>query len=794
VSCNTRNLEKNRKPSVFLSRRSLIASLLISIATFLALPDLGNLVAHPVGDPEEREGQTLNITANPKVVVEPNLASIPDLMRLVQPSMVQISQRGRDGTGESLGAGFVIEPGGLVVTCLHVIGEGRPITLRTADGQELKIEGIHAYDRTVDLAILRVAENDLPALRLGVALEIPEGTEVVAIGNPLGLINSIVRGVISGRRELEGQPMLQIALPIEPGNSGGPLLDREGRVLGIVQAKSLITRNLGFAIPVERLIHLLDKPSPVPLARWLRLGALPTDTWRIEGGANWHQRGGRILVDGAGTGFGGRSLLWYAAAEDGVKLNEIQQNDLDEDPPWEVQVDVRIDTKDGAAGLVFGGNSQGYHYGFYPTSGRIRMTAFEGSDVLNWRILNTIDVPEYAPSDWNRLSVKVYPEETRCYINDTEVYRSTDRQIRGGRVGLVKFRNTRAEFRNFYSGPIRVQEAPIPAQIRLALGWTGDLTPALGPDEEAWMKKNAAVSRRSLHQRARELERAAATMREVATRLHRESIQEKLKEMLSEPDDEMDLLHASLLVAHHDQPDLSPESYLKQFARLTVELREQLKSKADSEEPIDVLRRFFEESGFHGSRFDYQHPSNSYLSEVLDEREGLPITLSIVFMELARQVGFTRLQGVSLPGHFVVRYIPENGDPILMDPFHGARLLTHAEADQLGSAAAGYPVRSEFLPATLKRDILVRLITNLLRFTEDARGAASALPYADLLVAIASDPSSEARHRIERSRLRWTSGDTTGIREDLGWVLDQEPPGVDLKRIADAWESLDPQR
>jgi S1-C subfamily serine protease len=71
--------------------------------------------------------------------------------------------------------------------------------------------------------------------------------------------------------------MLQLAMPIEPGNSGGPLLDRVGRVHGIVNAKSLLTQNLGFATPANHLKALLKQPNPMLMARWLRQGALNTN-------------------------------------------------------------------------------------------------------------------------------------------------------------------------------------------------------------------------------------------------------------------------------------------------------------------------------------------------------------------------------------------------------------------------------------------------------------------------------------------------------------------------------------
>jgi hypothetical protein len=131
---------------------------------------------------------------------------------------------------------------------------------------------------------------------------------VVALGNPQGLRHSVVTGVVSGRREIDGRSMIQLAIPVEPGNSGGPLVDLQGRVGGIITMKSAVTANLGFAVAVNDLKPLLTKPNPVPIARWINQGQVDPRQWQVLQGASWRTRGSRILVDGEGDGFGGRPL------------------------------------------------------------------------------------------------------------------------------------------------------------------------------------------------------------------------------------------------------------------------------------------------------------------------------------------------------------------------------------------------------------------------------------------------------------------------------------------------------
>src|SRR5207248_2193240 len=137
------------------------------------------------------------------------------------------------GDQQGLGTGFVIDKNGLIATNLHVIGEARPVAVHTADGKPLTVKSIHASDRALDLAILRVDATDLTALTL--ATEQPAvGEAVVVMGNPRGLKHSVVSGVVSGLREIDERKMIQLAIPVEAGNSGGPVLDMQGRVVGIV--------------------------------------------------------------------------------------------------------------------------------------------------------------------------------------------------------------------------------------------------------------------------------------------------------------------------------------------------------------------------------------------------------------------------------------------------------------------------------------------------------------------------------------------------------------------------------
>jgi len=215
----------------------------------------------------------------------PQEKSVADIAEAVKPSLVKVIQVGRKGM-DGLGSGFVVRADGLIATNRHVIGDARRIRVETSDGKVEEVTEVFASDAHLDLAILRIARKDLKPLPLGDSDKLRQGDRIVAMGNPEGLAYSVVEGVVSEpQRDIEGLKMIQVALPIERGNSGGPLLDRQGRVLGLLTLKSARTDNLGFAMPVNELKKLIAKPNPVPMSRWLTIGVLNPRVWKPLMGA-----------------------------------------------------------------------------------------------------------------------------------------------------------------------------------------------------------------------------------------------------------------------------------------------------------------------------------------------------------------------------------------------------------------------------------------------------------------------------------------------------------------------------
>ncbi len=682
-------------------------------------------------------------------------------------SIAVILSTGRDGKQHGIGTGFVISDDGLIATNLHVIGEARPITVQLSDGSKHEPSVIVASDRKLDLAIVKIeAKKKLKPLALGDSAKLKTGQAIVAIGHPRGLEHSVVAGVLSGTRDMDGVTMLQLAIPIEQGNSGGPVLDLEGRVVGVVTMKSLVTANLGFAVPVNALKKIRDRSNPITMEQWLTIGALDKSEWTTMYGARWRQRAGRILADGAGTGFGGRTLC----------LSERKPPAL----PFELTVTVKLDDEAGAAGLIFGGDGD-RHYGFYPTGGKLRLTRFDGPDVFSWKILHDQKSPAYRPGDWNTIKVRVEKDKFTCYINEELITELTKPAYYGTTVGLAKFRETVAEFKKFQAAP-KVATSFIAPDIRAAFA---KALPKIPLDKEPSVKdlapllKTPSASALLLRDKANELEKQAEQLRKLAQTVHHERTIAELVELLKAPDAKADLALAALLVARLDNEELDIDAYRAEIDRLARLVSERMPADAKPQAALETLNKFlFKERGFHGSHSEYYSRSNSYLNEVIDDREGLPITLSVLYMELARRLKLN-VVGLALPAHFVVRHDAPGEMPQIVDVFDG-KLLTRKEAEAKVKKLTGRAPQEEDFKPVEKKFIIMRMLHNLINVAESEKDRDGILRYLDAIVAI--DPEAH-EERWARAFFRFQAGLRTGSLDDCEHLLKHAPGFADIERV-----------
>jgi len=704
-----------------------------------------------------------------------------------KPSLVLVRQLGRDGERRGTGSGFIVSREGLIVTNLHVIGEGRPVEIELSDGSKHRATGIEAWDRNYDLAVVKIDASKLELKPLVIADSdtIQQGELIVGFGAPQGLSFSVVAGVVSAIRKLdpgfigEGEtpdfPMLQLAMPIEQGNSGGPVLNLRGEVLGVVTLRHRVTENLGFAVPGNDLQQLLDKPNPVPMSRWRTIGVLDKRQWTQVMGADWTQRGGVITSRRLGDGFGGRSLC--------LSSEEVPN------PPYEVTVKVKLDNESGAAGLVFASDGKDRHYGFYPSGGKIRLTRFEGPDVYSWSILEQLDVPAYQQGEWNTLRVRVEEKTITGWVNDEEVLKVEDDGFRGGQVGLCKFRHTEAEYRGFaVAREIGVDSLPPIDRDRLKESITKFLDEKNVDETIAELSRESEHGRTLLLERAEELEGLAERLRDLERNVHRQVVINELVMALDRPDSEIDLFDVGLQIARIDDPELDVDHYRSAFSRLVKDARIHLDQEAiegGPKELANALRDFlFEENGFHGSRTEYYHHANSYVNHVFDDREGLPITLSVIFVEMARRLEMPGVYGVAFPGKFMVGVDYVDGEAektFYIDVFENGRVINRSGAvqeiwDLLGSP----PEKSTFEPAR-PREIAIRMLRNLVDLEiNQNKMPDGAADYIELLLAIQPDAAHE---RFQRALLRLQDDNMQGARDDLDWLLEHRPPGIDYRRL-----------
>lgn len=213
------------------------------------------------------------------------LLSTKEIVERNKPTIVRIEAR-MDGSlreRRQFGTGFVVGSDGRIATNLHVIAGSPEVRVRMADGSEFEVQRVVAIDPQRDLAIIGINARDLPTARLGNSDEVSAGDRVVAIGNPLGVLDYTVSdGLISSVRQLdEGVKVLQISAPISQGSSGGPLFNPYGEVIGVATLISAEGQNLNFGVPSNYLRGLLaSKQTAESMAVFAKRFRTPPPTQR----------------------------------------------------------------------------------------------------------------------------------------------------------------------------------------------------------------------------------------------------------------------------------------------------------------------------------------------------------------------------------------------------------------------------------------------------------------------------------------------------------------------------------
>jgi regulator of sirC expression with transglutaminase-like and TPR domain len=269
---------------------------------------------------------------------------------------------------------------------------------------------------------------------------------------------------------------------------------------------------------------------------------------------------------------------------------------------------------------------------------------------------------------------------------------------------------------------------------------------------------------------------------------------DRFAELLADEKDRYSLAEACLLVAEDAYQGLDVNRYLAEIERMAARLRGRLPPGADAEEKVIALNQFlFDDLGYSGNAEDYYDPRNSYLNEVIERRRGIPISLSILYMEVGRKIGLP-LEGISFPGHFLVR-LGLRGSTLVLDPFSGGAPLSEedlrkllrrviAESGRAGLRAAGDVAAElpldQFLEPAGHRQVLARMLRNLKNIYREKDQPQQLLKVINRMIAVSPEAHGELRDRglvyqqLEAFR---------AALKDLNDYLERDPEALDADDI-----------
>jgi regulator of sirC expression with transglutaminase-like and TPR domain len=251
-------------------------------------------------------------------------------------------------------------------------------------------------------------------------------------------------------------------------------------------------------------------------------------------------------------------------------------------------------------------------------------------------------------------------------------------------------------------------------------------------------------------------------------------------------DDSLPLLETAIAIAQHEYPLLDTQSTLAEIDALAARLKARIPPDAMPMQRLRLLNRFFfQELGFSGNVNDYYDPRNSYVHAVLETRRGIPITLALIYVELATQTGLDA-HGISFPGHFLARVRMPQGD-IVIDPFTG-QSMSRDGLDALlvpfrrrqGHGAVGAPELGEFLQPAKPRDVVARMLRNLKEIFRSGQDSARLLSVAERLVILLPDAWEERR---DRGLVHAALGARFPAMIDLAGYLENAPDAPDRPAI-----------
>ena len=257
----------------------------------------------------------------------------------------------------------------------------------------------------------------------------------------------------------------------------------------------------------------------------------------------------------------------------------------------------------------------------------------------------------------------------------------------------------------------------------------------------------------------------------------------------SNDDASIDIAAAALAIARSEYPLLDVSYYEHRLEALAQRVHSRIRNNPTARETITLLNRvLFDEEGLRGNRDDYYDPRNSFLNDVLDRKLGIPITLSVVYMDVARRVGFP-LAGTGMPGHFLLKHYDVMSGEILIDAFNRGRIVGSFDCqERLDEIYSGQvELKPEFLQAVSHREILTRVLNNLRQIYFTQRNFPKGLMVLDLLLAI---PPQSPELLRERGLVRLKLDQFLGAARDFGSYLQACPNAEDADDVRETLDML----
>ncbi len=250
---------------------------------------------------------------------------------------------------------------------------------------------------------------------------------------------------------------------------------------------------------------------------------------------------------------------------------------------------------------------------------------------------------------------------------------------------------------------------------------------------------------------------------------------------VNQPESQINLAKAALYIAAEEYPDLDIEEYLNALATMAAEIQERLPTPRYPLKVIQSINEYlYKDLGFQGNTENYYDPRNSFLNEVIDRRVGIPITLSLVYLEIAKRLDFPMV-GIGMPGHFLIR--PEFEEAgIFVDAFHQGEVLFPEDCQERLQTIYGQPVPllPQFLEPIRPVLFLMRMLTNLKIIYLNQQDANRALAVIERLLILYPEVASEWR---DRGLIQYQLGSWDLAQENLQTYLNLAPMAEDATVI-----------